>query len=512
MTAITVFDGVKTIGGNKIYVEENGKGVFLDFGMNFKKYHYFFQEFLKERSSRGIYDLLHLGLIPKLNIYRQDLIPPDIDISSYPKLNIEAVLISHPHMDHFGNIGLLNTDIPIIGTPIAFALMKGMADSSSLTMNLEAAFYSKKTKGLSEYTLKAISGAYKTRNIVCTENLSDNLEQFLTTNIKNAPDKKMETLKPIECGDLCDLSTNPTQFEIDCYEVDHSIYGATGYILSGETSIAYTGDFRLHGKKAETSKKFIQAAKNSSVLIIEGTRTSREDVDESEENVYDTCLNVIQEAKGLVVADFSARNFERLELFDKIAKKCNREIVIPAKQVYLLKALEQVDGIDRTSKILVYGEYKSGRNYWEENFLKDQVSYIEPTNIALAPENYILCFSLFEIKHLLDIKPQKGTYIYSSSEAFEEESEFDFIRLNNWLKHFGFQVYGFEIINERGRVKPEFSKGFHASGHASKSDLRWAIETIDPEYIIPVHTEKPSWFKENFNNVILLNEGEKLVL
>jgi len=55
MTSITIYDGADTIGGNKIYVEENGKGVFLDFGMNFKKYHYFFQEFLKERSSRGIF-------------------------------------------------------------------------------------------------------------------------------------------------------------------------------------------------------------------------------------------------------------------------------------------------------------------------------------------------------------------------------------------------------------------------------------------------------------------------
>jgi len=54
-------------------------------------------------------------------------------------------------------------------------------------------------------------------------------------------------------------------------------------------------------------------------LIIEGTRTSREDIDESEEEVYDNCLNIIQEAKGVVVADFSARNFERFELFEKIA-------------------------------------------------------------------------------------------------------------------------------------------------------------------------------------------------
>jgi ribonuclease J len=501
MTSITVYDGATTIGGNKIFVEENGKGVFLDFGMNFKKYHQYFQEFLKERPARGIYDLIHLDLIPKLNIYREDLIPPDFDISMYPRLDIEAILVSHPHMDHFGNIGLLDVEIPIISSPISLALMKGMADSSNLSLNLEAVFYSKKAQGYSGNSLKSINGTYKTRNLICTEKIGDDLEQFLTTNIKNAPEKNGD-LKPLECEGFCDMSVNPTQFEIDCYEVDHSIYGATGYIISGDVSIAYTGDFRLHGKKAEKSKQFIHAAKNSSVLIIEGTRASREDVEQSEEEVHNNCLNLVQDSSGIVVTDFSARNFERLETFESIAKQCEREIVIPAKQAYLLKALEQVDGTDRTSKILVFEDYKARKNTWEDNF-------INPLTIASAPEHYILCFSLYEIKHLLDIKPNNGTYIYSSSEAFEEEAEFDFIRLNNWLKHFGFEVYGFEIVEKNGKEVPEFKKGFHASGHASKSDLTWAVHTIDPDYIIPVHTENPSWFKENFDNVKLLQEGEK---
>jgi len=38
MTEITVYDGNDTIGGNKIYVEENGEGVFLDFGANLHNY------------------------------------------------------------------------------------------------------------------------------------------------------------------------------------------------------------------------------------------------------------------------------------------------------------------------------------------------------------------------------------------------------------------------------------------------------------------------------------------
>jgi len=34
MASITVYDGANTIGGNKIYVEDKGRGLFLDFCMN----------------------------------------------------------------------------------------------------------------------------------------------------------------------------------------------------------------------------------------------------------------------------------------------------------------------------------------------------------------------------------------------------------------------------------------------------------------------------------------------
>jgi len=62
--------GTGIIGGNKILLEENGRGILLDFGMNFARYGEYYQEFLKERSNRGIYDLIHLNMIPKINVYR----------------------------------------------------------------------------------------------------------------------------------------------------------------------------------------------------------------------------------------------------------------------------------------------------------------------------------------------------------------------------------------------------------------------------------------------------------
>jgi mRNA degradation ribonuclease J1/J2 len=84
------------------------------------------------------------------------------------------------------------------------------------------------------------------------------------------------------------------------------------------------------------------------------------------------------------------------------------------------------------------------------------------------PDNYILCFSFFDMKHLLDIKPNGGTYIYSACEAFNEEMEIDFKRLWHWLKRFNIYSCGFSL-DENG--VPSFGKRYHASGHASGEDI-----------------------------------------
>ena len=502
MTSITVYDGAKTIGGNKIYINENGNGLFLDFGLNFKKYGFYFQEFLSSRGNRGIHDLLHLNLIPKLNIYRKDLIPSDTDISKYPKLDISSILLSHAHMDHFGNIGLLNPQYPIILSPSTLMLLKGIQDCSGAMLGTDVAYYSLKKQKNDGRLLETERNRDIGRNFIFTTGFSEELIDFFGTRVKK---------KSIyEEGTNTLLKDYPLDFEITAYEMDHSIYGATAYLISGETTIAYTGDFRLHGRRGKHSERFINEAKNVSVLIIEGTRTVKEDISESEDIVYENCRRTAEIAKGLIIADFSARNFERLETFQKIAEKVGRSLVIPSKDGYLLNALEKADGKNRLNDLYIYSGLKSSRRNWESLLLNDKpnIQNIDPQLISNEPEKYILCFSFFDMKNLLDIKPHSGTYIYSSSEAFEEESEFDFVRLNNWLKYFNFKTYGFEIIEEQGKEKPIFTKGFHASGHASKKDLTWAINKIDPEIIIPVHTDNPEWFKQNFENAVVLDDGQ----
>lgn len=507
---VTIFDGAETIGGNKIYVEENGKGVFLDFGMNFAKQARYFDEFLNERSIRGIHDSLCLGLIPKLNVYRSDLIPSDVDLSIYPSLDISAVLVSHAHLDHCGCVGFLSEKIPILASPMTLAILKAMRDTTRADIGLEICYYSKRFPIEDNRVLRTDS-SYKTpylgRDLIFSEKPSEELIVFLC----EKPGQNDKNTKKLEAGKICCLNEKELPFEVKSFELDHSIYGATAFILQGDCVLAYTGDLRLHGKRAEKTRNFVKNAKNASILIIEGTRVPKDgektsEGEISEKEVKDRCLKVVEESKGLVIADFSPRNFERLETFKEIAEKTSRELVVTAKDAYLLYAMEKVDHLDRMKGLKIYKDLKAEREKWEVKVVMEnwRESYVDPKEIGNEEERFILCFSYYDIKHLLDIKPNGGDYIYSSSEAFEEEQKFDFLRLGEWLKLFNFSTHGFRI--EEGEVL--FEKGFHASGHISKEDIVRIVEEVDPDYLIPVHTRNPGWFAETFDNTFLINCGE----
>ena len=181
---ITIYDGADTIGGTKIYIQENTNGLFLDFGMNFAKYSLYYEEFISERTARGIYDLWHLNLIPKLNIYRKDLIPKDLvqGVARYPKIPVNAVLISHAHLDHVGNIALLNENIPIVGSPTTIAILKALNDTSSggSHFGMELPYYKvRKLKDSEGYVIEADRNShYPSRKVILPEQNSS-LHDFL---------------------------------------------------------------------------------------------------------------------------------------------------------------------------------------------------------------------------------------------------------------------------------------------------------------------------------------------
>ncbi|NLV27775.1 MAG: hypothetical protein GXY48_11535 [Methanomicrobiales archaeon] len=99
-------------------------------------------------------------------------------------------------------------------------------------------------------------------------------------------------------------------------------------------------------------------------------------------------------------------------------------------------------------------------------------------------------------------------WIYSSCEPFNEEMEIDFKRLCRWLQYLNFDPYGFSSNFNPDKFSCTFNPEFHASGHASTDDIRWKIETIDPDVLIPVHTENYQWFVDNFEQTKIIKNGE----
>jgi len=92
---------------------------------------------------------------------------------------------------------------------------------------------------------------------------------------------------------------------------------------------------------------------------------------------------------------------------------------------------------------------------------------------------------------LIDLKPDKGMYIHSLSEPFNEEMEISYDRMINWIMHFNM----------------DFVQS-HCSGHINGADLLDTIQKINPKELYPIHTEKPKLFKKLKTKTVMVQEGK----
>src|SRR5207245_11637775 len=105
-------------------------------------------------------------------------------------------------------------------------------------------------------------------------------------------------------------------------------------------TLAYSGDFRAHGPRSDLTQDFSEKAEKSNpeLFLCEGTNLVRGDL-QSEAEVVDKVDHVVRKTNGLVLANFSTADVDRLRTFYEIAKKNNRVLAVSLRQAHLLQAL-----------------------------------------------------------------------------------------------------------------------------------------------------------------------------
>ncbi len=521
MLRVTVYGGVAgedeagEIGGNQILLEWGEQAYFLDFGTRFAVASKYFEEFLTPRTPLGLKDFLHMGLIPPIEgIYREDLAAHDPELweryrdrPGYRRLEqLNGVLLSHAHVDHNGAIGFLKQEIPVYTGLMTAIIGKGLQDTKPAGPQSEFC-YIRPREATGEGVLEAVRGtAVGRKHVVCEnwegiEEAIADLEEFWQ--MSPSTTKTLEQ-RPLALKDLRDIG-------IQFYRVDHSIPGSGAFAL--ETTIGwvvYTGDLRCHGHSKWRTERFADAvaALKPALLIVEGTRI-HETRSTHETEVHQAAEEVVRAERGLVIADFSPRNIERLRTFHDIARAVGRRLVVTTKDAYLLTQMHLVDSnipSPDQETIAVLKEPAVRRQGWERYvFNRFAANLLDASAIRRAPGDYLLCLSFFDITNLIDLEPGGGTYIYSSSEAYNEEQASDLKRLKNWIDRFQLKPVGGLPGLERGP--------YHASGHIDGPGMEWLIETIDPRRILPVHTQKLAWFVERWpDRVIAAKWAEPVIL
>lgn len=456
--------GCGEIGGNKILLHDLKYRVklFIDFGCCFenlnkkyKKYHFpgSFNDLFKsgafpKEQKLGVKNLysMHFIFNHKSEKFRQKNL--EVKGKKDPPTDIDGVLISHAHQDHYFGIPFLNRNIPIYMGVVTKRIIQAKYDSSKVRMET----YYRSLK-----------------------------------------------FKTFRTGDVIDIKG----LKIEPIHVDHSIPAAYGFIIyTSAGPIVYSGDFRFHGPLAYMTQDLINKArdwskKNQSrirALICEGTQINKASV-ESEKNMKRLLKTLIKTGcYDYFLVKYNLTDWDRFRTFVRTAEKYDWKFIISEKDAYFYHLLNKRaiyktmknPSIRRDENIIIIKE-EPAKYSWQVIIrqLLDKIEHrtIEMNELKSFSRNFFVHLEYFDDSIIEKINPLfKGAFISCSTEKDNEQARGQEKTLIKKLTRHGLPFY---------RI--------HASGHAMPHDIRKMIDEINPELVFPMHTKYPEMFQKFLN-------------
>ncbi len=408
---LCIHRGSHQIGGSCVEVESRGGRILIDLGLPL---------------DADTHDAEHLPLIHGLDGSNDSLL---------------AVLISHPHMDHYGLVCHVGSKIPVY---------------------------------MGEDGRRILESAYP----------------FL----HNAPPPPPAG-RTFRSGETFTIGS----FHITPYLVDHSAYDAYAFLVESDGKrVFYSGDLRMHGRKASLTRRLMHnPPAGINMLLIEGTTIGR-DTDEkypAERDLEKDLREIIGNTPGMVLVHASSQNIDRIVTIYRACKAAGRTMLIDLYTAVVLDAtMNEKIPQSGWKNVKVYMADRQ-KKYVKKNSLFDYLKKHHDKRVYIEhlPEMTDRSVMLFRPIHMPDLDKAGCTtgaaYVYSMWQGYMEAPSYQPVR--TWLENHNIPVYH-----------------VHTSGHASPSDLKRFIMTMNADRVLPVHTFNPDKFSELFGNVVPAQDGE----
>lgn len=432
--SLIFYGGLNTIGGVHILYSNGNHSLIFDLGLQLRG---LFDIKVQAHPSHGLQQYILTRMAPPvLPIYDKrelegleyqavsDLWGKD-KMPATDNINI-SVFISHIHQDHMALLPYVNEETTVYMHQDAHAVYRGVV----------------------------VSGEYKDTS---------------------ATIHSLQDLETVQFED----------FTLQLVEVDHDTPGASGFLIkSKEHTIAFTGDWRTHGRNSERMERFITLCKeaNVDILLTEGTSLRKESAFDDpvmvqEVEVADHYARIVKEATSLVYVNILARNVERVADFIMKTKELGRKLVMDGRTAALwhesitqgIKSLNGHPSLAEKDTIRVLES--------DINITKDlPYETISINEIVSNKSNYTI-YLIQENTPLISQLERQGEqvgqshYIHADGNPLTNRDPV----LEAWLKEFC--------------VKYHY---YATGGHATPKEISRIISEIKPKVVIPLHSLHPS--------------------
>ncbi|MBI4348097.1 MAG: MBL fold metallo-hydrolase [Elusimicrobia bacterium] len=271
---ITIHRGTHEIGGSCVEVASGRTRVIVDLGMPLVH--------PKDKSQK--LDSLPLAAKSKEELLELGVLPPVEGLYDESGEPVTAVLLSHPHQDHYGLVRHIRRDIPVY---------------------------------LSAGAQRIIEAS----------------DIFLPTKAQIKTPVTLEHKRPVTIGEVT----------VTPFAVDHSAFGSMAFLIeAGGRRIFYSGDIRGHGRKGKLFESLLQRPpREVDCLLMEGTTLGRGGHGcETEAQIEDRIVRIARKWEGLKLVYASAQNIDRIVSFYRAAQRLGGVLAVDLYTAYVLDAIE----------------------------------------------------------------------------------------------------------------------------------------------------------------------------